>query len=108
VRNATRMLLRVEGSRVTALAPIAEALQSAESEHFDLLITDYHLAENEVGTALITALRSRLGSPLKAILVTGDTSSVVKELPSDPYLRIASKPIKVDALLMLMRSFPSN
>ena len=106
VRNATRMLLRVEGYRVTAVATIAEALQSAETEDIDLLITDYHLAENEIGTALITALRNKLGSTLKAVLVTGDTSSVVKELPLDPYLRVASKPIKADALLTLMRSFP--
>jgi PAS domain S-box-containing protein len=106
VRNATRMLLRVEGYRVTAVATIAEALQSAETEDIDLLITDYHLAENEIGTALITALRNKLGSTLKAVLVTGDTSSVVKELPPDPYLRVASKPIKADALLTLMRSFP--
>ncbi len=108
VRNATRMLLKVEGYRVTAVATIAEAVRSAETEAIDLLITDYHLAGNEIGTALITALRNRLGSNLKAILVTGDTSSAVKELPSDPYLRIASKPIKADALLALMRSFPGG
>ena len=108
VRNATRMLLKVEGYRVTAVATIAEAVQSAETQAIDLLITDYHLAGNEIGTALITALRNRLGSNLKAILVTGDTSSAVKELPSDPYLRIASKPIKADALLALMRAFPGG
>jgi len=108
VRNATRMLLRVEGYRVTAVATIAEALQSAEREDIDLLITDYHLAGDEIGTALITALRNRLGSVLKAVLITGDTSSAVKELPSDPYLRVASKPINADALLTLMRSFPAK
>ena len=108
VRNATRMLLKVEGYRVTAVATIAEAIQSAEAEAIDLLLTDYHLAGNEIGTTLITALRNRLGSNLKAILVTGDTSSAVKDLPWDPYLRVASKPIKADALLALMRSFPGG
>jgi PAS domain S-box-containing protein len=107
VRDATRMLLRVEGYRVTAVASIAEALRSAETEKIDLLITDYHLEGNEVGTALISALRDRLGGALKVILITGDTSSAVKELPSDPYLCVASKPIKADKLLMLMRTFPS-
>jgi PAS domain S-box-containing protein len=108
VRDATRMLLRVEGYRVTAVSSIAEALRSAESEHIDLLITDYHLAGNEVGTALITALRSKLGSALKTVLITGDTSSAVKELPSDPYLRVASKPIRADKLLTLLRTFPES
>jgi len=106
VRDATRMLLRVEGYRVTAVSSIAEALQSAESENIDLLITDYHLEGNEVGTALITAMRNRLGSSLRTILITGDTSSAVKDLPSDPYLRVASKPINADRLLTLMRTFP--
>jgi two-component system CheB/CheR fusion protein len=107
VRDATRMLLKVEGYRVTAVSSIAEALQSAESENIDLLITDYHLEGNEVGTALITALRNRLGSTLKTVLMTGDTSSAVKDLPPDPYLRVASKPIKADKLLTLMRTFPN-
>ncbi len=108
VRDATRMLLKVEGYRVTAVSSIAEALQCAESKDIDLLITDYHLEGNEVGTALITALRGRLGNKLKTVLITGDTSSAVKELPADPYLRIASKPIKAEALLALLRNFPSS
>ncbi len=106
VRDATRMLLRVEGYRITAVATIAAALQCAETENIDLLITDYHLAGDEVGTALIAALRDRVGMGLKAVLITGDTSSAVKELPLDPYVRVASKPIKAEALLQLMRTFP--
>jgi PAS domain S-box-containing protein len=108
VRDATRMLLKVEGYRVTAVATIAEALHKAETETIDLLITDYHLEGDEVGTALITALRHRIGNALKAVLITGDTSSAVKDLPADPYLRIASKPIKADTLLALLRSFPTE
>jgi PAS domain S-box-containing protein len=108
VRDATRMLLRVEGYRVTAVSSIAEALRSAESEKIDLLVTDYHLEGNEVGTALIAALRKKLGNSLKTVLITGDTSSAVKELPADPYLRVASKPIKADKLLSLLRSFPTG
>jgi two-component system, sensor histidine kinase len=106
VRDATRMLLRVEGYRVTAVAGIAEALRKTEAETIDLLITDYHLEGDEVGTALISALRKKVGSAtLKAVLVTGDTSSIVKDLPTDPYLRVASKPIRADALLTLLRTF---
>ena len=106
VRDATRMLLRVEGYLVTAVSSIAEALRSAETQTVDLLITDYHLEGNEFGTALIIALRKRLGNTLRAVLITGDTSSAVKELPSDPYLRVASKPIRADELLTLLRTFP--
>ncbi len=83
-------------------------MQKSATETIDLLITDYHLEGEEVGTTLITALRNRLGSALKTVLITGDTSSAVKDLPSDPYLRIASKPIQADTLLTLLRTFPAS
>lgn len=35
---------------------------------------------------------------------TGDTSSAIKQLPRDPYLRITSKPIKAEELLTLIRA----
>jgi hypothetical protein len=53
---------------------------------------------------VIAALREALGNSLKAVIVTGDTSSVVKQLPRDPSLRIASKPIRADELLTLLRA----
>ncbi len=105
VRDATRMLLKVEGYRVTSAASLAEALRRAhEDPELDLLVTDYHLSDGETGTQVITALRQCLGVPLKAVLITGDTSSTIKELLSDPNLRVTSKPVKVDELLTLISS----
>ena len=105
VRAATRMLLSVEGYRVTAVASLVEALQTVrERQELDLLITDYHLADGEVGTQVITQVREALGLPLKAILMTGDTSAAIKDLPRDPGMRVASKPVNADELLMLLRA----
>jgi PAS domain S-box-containing protein len=105
VRDATRMLLRVEGYRVSAAASGAEALRRvAEEGAPDLLITDYHLRDGELGTEVIAALRARLDPGLKAVLMTGDTSTVVKAMQDDPHLRIASKPVEAEALLGLMRA----
>lgn len=104
VRDATRLLLSVEGFQVTGVATLAEALQHAAENAIDLLVTDYHLAGGETGTAVIAALREALGTHLKAVLVTGDTSAAVKELPRDPFMRITSKPVQADELLMLMRA----
>ncbi len=105
VRDATRLLLSVEGYQVTGVATLAEALQHARSGNgIDLLVTDYHLAHGETGTAVIAAVRESLGTHLKAVLVTGDTSTAVKDLPRDPFMRIASKPIQADELLTLMRA----
>jgi PAS domain S-box-containing protein len=104
VRDATRMLLKAEGYRVTAVESMAEALQKAREENIDLLVTDYHLNGGETGTEVIAALRETLGIRLKAVLMTGDTSTAIQELPRDSHLRVASKPIQAEELLTLLRA----
>jgi PAS domain S-box-containing protein len=105
VRRATCLLLELEGYDVTPAASLSEALQHAQQGYKpDLLITDYHLNDGETGTQVIAVLREILGSSLKAVLTTGDTSSAIKQLPRDPYLRITSKPIKACELLSLLRA----
>jgi two-component system, cell cycle sensor histidine kinase and response regulator CckA len=104
VRNATRMLLSVEGYYVTEAASLSEALQRArEPQGIDLLLPDYYL-DGETGVEVIAALRAALQAPLKVILITGDTDSVLRELPSDPDLRVTSKPIKAAEFLTLVQS----
>jgi len=104
VRDATRMLLKAEGYRATAVGSLAEALDKVHEERIDLLVTDYHLGDAETGIQVIAALRKTLGYPLKAVLMTGDTSSAVQELPRDSHLRFASKPIRAEELLTLIRA----
>jgi signal transduction histidine kinase len=103
VRSATRLLLSVEGYLVTDVGSVAEALAHA-SERFDLLITDYHLQRGETGLDLIATMREACGYSLKCVLITGDTSSAVKNMPHDPLVKLASKPIEADELLMLLRA----
>jgi two-component system, sensor histidine kinase len=104
VRDATRMLLKVEGYHVTAVASLAEAMRAARGlDAIDLLVTDYHLQDGETGTQVIAAVRDALQAPLKAVLITGDTSTAIKELPRDPSLRIVSKPIRAEELLTIIR-----
>ncbi len=101
VRDATRMLLQVEGYQVAAVASQEEALAAA-AEGIDLLVTDYHLSDGQTGTEVIAALRRTLGKPLKCVLITGDTSSSLRELPVDPDLCVASKPLQAEQLLTLL------
>jgi signal transduction histidine kinase/CheY-like chemotaxis protein len=104
VRDATRLLLKIEGYQVVAVASLAEALQRArESDGIDLLLTDYHLAQGETGIQVIAAIRDTLKTPVKSVLMTGDTSSAIKDLPRDPNFRVASKPIRAEELLTLLR-----
>jgi PAS domain S-box-containing protein len=109
VRDATCMLLTVEGYHVTAVASLAQALHEArECERPDLLVIDYHLSGGETGIQVIAMLRESLDPAMKAVLITGDTSSAVKELPRDRHLRIASKPVKADELLALLEELLDN
>lgn len=59
---------------------------------FDLSFTDYHLRNGETGTQVIEALGATLPVPLKAVLVTGDTSSAIRAMPQDPHVRIDEQP----------------
>lgn len=104
VRKATRLLLATEGYQVMTAASLAEALQKLqESRGSDLLVTDFHLAAGETGLDVIARLREELGATLKAVLLTGDTSSAVKALAHDPHLRIVSKPVQAETFLQVVR-----
>ena len=104
VLNATRLLLKVEGYRVTAAASLSEAMQRAhEHADVDLLITDYHLGDGQTGLEVIASVRGILGADLRVVIVTGDTSSAVRELQHDERVRMTSKPINSDELLTLLR-----
>jgi len=104
VRDATSMLLRVEGYRVTAVGSLSDALRAVAQEAPALLVTDYHLAEGELGTEVIAAVRERVRPELKSILLTGDTSTEIKEMRADPNLRILSKPVDAEELLRLLQT----
>jgi PAS domain S-box-containing protein len=105
VRNATHRFLKLEGYRVTGAATADEAIELLRAtQDFDLLITDFHLEGERTGTEVIAAARDFRGGGFKTILVTGDTSSAVRELQGDAHLRLISKPINSDALLSLVKS----
>jgi two-component system, sensor histidine kinase len=103
VRVATRMLLKSDGYDVATAVSLREALEHADHDsRIDLLITDYHL-DAETGTQVIAALRQRLKRQLKAVLMTGDTSSAIAALPPDPLTRVTSKPVNAEELLQLLQ-----
>ncbi len=105
VRNATRLLLSIEGYEVIAVSCLAEAMEALRQHGAPaLLITDYHLANGETGAQVIKASRAHCGGRLRAVLITGDTSSAVQQLALDADLRLASKPVATEELLGLVRS----
>jgi Putative addiction module component len=61
-------------------------------------------APSKTGIQVIAEIRNLVGSSLKAILVTGDTSSAIRELERDHRVGLASKPINADELLGMLKS----
>jgi signal transduction histidine kinase len=103
VRDATRLLLFAEGYEVLTAASPAEAMDKAdELGAAGLVITDYQLDVAQTGLDVIAALRQRLGSELKVILLSGDTSAALAAVPMDPHMRLAHKPVDADQLLRLI------
>jgi len=104
VRNATRVFLKGEGYRVTATASLNEAIRCAtETRDIDIIVSDYHLGGGGTGTEVIASVRKILNRVTAAVLVTGDTSTAMREVGRDTQLRITSKPINADEMLALIR-----
>ncbi|MGH8201910.1 MAG: ATP-binding response regulator [Steroidobacteraceae bacterium] len=103
VRNATAMLLEVEGFVVARAASLSEAVQEARrGPPVDVVVADYHLQKGETGMDVIAQVRALVGQSLGAVLVSGDTSSTLHDIKLDEHLRVASKPIRADELLGLI------
>src|SRR6185437_958130 len=103
VRNATAMLLEVEGFVVARAASLSEAVQEARrGPPVDVVVADYHLQRGETGMDVIVQVRALVGQSLGAVLVSGDTSSTLRDIKLDEHLRVASKPIRADELLELI------
>ncbi len=105
VRQATAMLLEVEGFEVRSAGSLAEAIEQAQrAPRIDVVIADYHLQNGETGIHVIAAVRARGGSEIGAVLLSGDTSATLRDIEAGDRLRVASKPIQADALLSLVSS----
>ncbi|HVY79572.1 MAG TPA: hybrid sensor histidine kinase/response regulator, partial [Steroidobacteraceae bacterium] len=104
VRNATRVFLKGEGYRVTATASLKEAVRCAdETRDIDIIVSDYHLDSEGTGADVIASVRRVLNRAIAAVLITGDTSSAIREFGRDARLRITSKPLNADEMLALIR-----
>jgi two-component system CheB/CheR fusion protein len=77
--------------------------QCAAHGDIALLVTDYHLANQETGVQVIAAVRSQLAADLKAILITGDTSAAAHAIQHNDRVRMTSKPINADEFTSLLR-----
>ena len=100
VREATRLLLKSDGYRVSAAASLAEALeQLTEDPDVDLLVIGHYSCHK--GMQLVAAIRDRLDRPLRAVLMTED--SPPDDFKAVSLTRVVTKP--VNELLTLIRTW---
>jgi CheY-like chemotaxis protein/anti-sigma regulatory factor (Ser/Thr protein kinase) len=75
VASAATMLLEGMGAQVGCFSSAEEALLHADIGQADYYIVDFMLGGALNGIQFLKMLRQKTGNPVKAVLVTGDTSS---------------------------------
>jgi len=106
-RDGMGTLLRSWGYAVASHASDCEALVAlaASGKMADLIIADYRLADGKTGIAAIESLRSRLGMPIPAFLISGDTAPErLREVRALGY-HLMHKPVSPMALRATLAQF---
>jgi signal transduction histidine kinase/CheY-like chemotaxis protein len=89
VLDATSALLTQWGCDVQPHPTLPDTVESA-----DLIIADYDLGNKVLGTDAIRSIRSRLGTMIPAILMTGHAEAVVSKQPLDDGIQVLAKPVQ--------------
>ncbi|MDH4418845.1 MAG: ATP-binding protein [Acidovorax sp.] len=74
VRMGMQSLLQSWGCQCLTAESSADALEALDDVTPDIIITDFRLRHEETGKQVLQALRTYLGTPVPAIIMTGDTS----------------------------------
>jgi signal transduction histidine kinase/ActR/RegA family two-component response regulator len=93
VRDGMRQTLASWGCRCDVAESIDQALDLARTQVPDLVISDYRLRGQRTGAEAIALLRAALGSPLPALLVTGDTAPQRLREAVDSGVALLHKPV---------------
>lgn len=110
VLDSMRLLLSSWGHQVVAVASLEQALHAVQKRAhaagappFDLILSDFRLAENVSGIDVIRAVRQACGSDIPAVVITGDTSVDSIGRITGARLGILHKPLAPEMLLAVLR-----
>jgi signal transduction histidine kinase len=104
-RDAAAGLLTHWGWRVVSAASGDDAIASLRDARLDVIISDYRLANNELGTEVIERVRAVCRADIPAVVVSGDAT--VDMLAGGEDLHLLHKPLqpaKLRALLQHLRA----
>jgi CheY-like chemotaxis protein len=109
VLDSMRLLLSSWGHQVVAVASLGAALQAVKASQaaahmpFDLILSDFRLAENVSGIDVVQAVRQASGYLIPAVVITGDTSVESISSIANANLRILHKPLAPEMLQQVLR-----
>ena len=105
VRDATNLLLQLEGYSVLAAFGLEDALkQCADHGPPDLVVSDYHLEKSVSGVQVLQQIRRLYGQDIPAIFVTGDTSQIEMPRLGLSSTQLLRKPVEPETLLRTIRA----
>jgi PAS domain S-box-containing protein len=101
VRGALELILKLNDYpvRVAATAEVAEALFAREGPDIDLVVTDFHLDGPDNGLQVLDRLRTAAGRDLPAVVLSGDTSPILRHAGQLSRVQLLRKPIEARHLI---------
>ncbi|MFC3149424.1 PAS-domain containing protein [Litoribrevibacter euphylliae] len=97
-------LLTRWGYQVLEASTTEEAVELSKQHELSLVLIDYHLDQEQLGSDALIALRNRTSYDGPAIFISADGRSNVKDTVKELGCELLSKPIKPAKLRALMRS----
>ena len=98
VLAALNMALKSLGHTVHAAGSGPQLMALLGDQTPDLIVSDYRLADQETGVALIQQLRLALGAALPGIIVTGDTDPALLRSMATQGIAVLHKPVEISGL----------
>ena len=95
-------LLTQWGCLVTTASDQEEAVSACKEFIPDVILADYHLDYDRLGTDAILAIREQLGLDIPAVMLTADRSDECRQLFNQLQLQVINKPVKPGKLRALL------
>ena len=95
-------LLTQWGCLVTTASSESEAIAACQEFIPDIILADYHLDYDKLGTDAIKAVRNKLGLDIPGVMLTADRSDECRKLFTQLDLQVINKPVKPGKLRALL------
>lgn len=104
IRDAIKGVLSLWGCHVITGASANEIQQQLTDNIMpDIILSDYHLGDDNTGFEAIEQLRNVAGNNISAAIITGDTSTIDAKVLKDKNYLLLQKPVNTAKLRTLLR-----